>query len=175
MRSRPAGYSFPVMWNDWTIGSFKRRLPLHRELGQAMARFAVNPGDARPRRPREEPAMIGRTRTTCVARCSPAVMRTTPCPSPRRPRSIAGSSRTSVAEVRDSLQQVVGNRSRWRCSASRIPARRPRCAVTCWRRDQGGPGGHPGVPIVPDMAPYATDGSIFRVRAFQRTASAACS
>jgi acetylornithine deacetylase/succinyl-diaminopimelate desuccinylase-like protein len=22
--------------------------------------------------------------------------------------------------------------------------------------------GHPGVPIVPDMAPYATDGSIFR-------------
>ena len=55
------GYSFPVMWNDWTIGSFKASATVTPgELGQAMAKFAANPGDAGAAAVlAKNPAMIG--------------------------------------------------------------------------------------------------------------------
>ena len=63
------GYPFPVMWNDWTIGSFKAAAPATPgELGQAMAKFAANPGDPEAAAVLAmTPSMVGRTRTTCVA------------------------------------------------------------------------------------------------------------
>ena len=70
---------------------------------------------------------------------------------------------TSVAEVRDSLQNVVGDRIEVTVlgephSSPPSPLRSDVLAAVT-RAVQSS---HPGVPIVPDMAPYATDGSIFR-------------
>ena len=62
-------YRFPVMTNDWTLGSFKAvgaRTP--GALGEAMTRFAANPKDeAAADVISTSPYDVGKTRTTCVA------------------------------------------------------------------------------------------------------------
>ena len=62
-------YSFPVMWNDTTIASFReggKTTP--GELGEAMQKFAANPGDAAAAQVlAQTPGTLGQTRTTCVA------------------------------------------------------------------------------------------------------------
>ena len=62
-------YAFPVMWNDWTIGSMKAAAPVTSGgLGQAMAKFAAHPGDPEAAAViSNHPDMVGRVRTTCVA------------------------------------------------------------------------------------------------------------
>jgi acetylornithine deacetylase/succinyl-diaminopimelate desuccinylase-like protein len=62
-------YQFPVMWNDWTIGSFKAAAPVTPgALGQALAKFAAEPGNAEAAAViSKHPTMVGRVRTTCVA------------------------------------------------------------------------------------------------------------
>ncbi|MBK6350601.1 MAG: M20/M25/M40 family metallo-hydrolase [Proteobacteria bacterium] len=160
------GYAFPVMWNDWTLGSFKATAPVTPgELGQAMAKFAANPGDAEAAAVlAKNPAMVGRTRTTCVA-----TMLTGGHADNALPQSATATVNcrifpgTSVTEVRDSLQKVVGDKIEVKVigephASPPSPLRSDvLAAVTKAVR-----AGHPGVPIVPDMAPYATDGSIFR-------------
>ena len=160
------GYSFPVMWNEWTIGSFKASAPVTPgETGRAMAKFAAHPGDAEAAAVlAKTPAMVGRTRTTCVA-----TMLTGGHADNALPQSATATVNcrifpgTSVAEVRDTLQQVVGDRIEVKVlgephSSPPSPLRGDVLeAVTKAVRAS-----HPGVPIVPDMAPYATDGSIFR-------------
>jgi acetylornithine deacetylase/succinyl-diaminopimelate desuccinylase-like protein len=160
------GYAFPVMWNDWTIGSFKASAPVTPgELGQAMAKFAAHPGDAEAAAVlAKTPALIGRTRTTCVATLLTGGHADNALPQSATAtvncRIFPG---TSVAEVRDSLQQVVGARIEVKVlgephSSPPSPMRSDvLAAVTKAVR-----AGHPGVPIVPDMAPYATDGSNLR-------------
>ena len=130
-----------------------------------MAQFAANPGDAEAASVLAKiPAMIGRTRTTCVA-----TMLTGGHADNALPQSATATVNcrifpgTGVAEVRDSLQQVVGDRIEVKVlgephSSPPSPLRGDVLeAVTKAVRAS-----HPGVPIVPDMAPYATDGSIFR-------------
>ena len=160
------GYSFPVMWNDWTVGSFKAAAAVTPgELGQAMAKFAANPGDAGAAAVlAKNPALIGRTRTTCVA-----TMLTGGHADNALPQSATATVNcrifpgTSAAEVRDTLQQVVGDKIEVKVlgephSSPPSPMRSDvMAAVTRAVRAS-----HPGVPIVPDMAPYATDGSVFR-------------
>jgi len=62
-------FSFPVMWNDTTVASFKsasKNTP--GELGQAMGKFAANPRDESAAAAlAANPAYVGQTRTTCVA------------------------------------------------------------------------------------------------------------
>jgi acetylornithine deacetylase/succinyl-diaminopimelate desuccinylase-like protein len=62
-------FSFPVMWNDTTIGRFAaigKTVP--GELGLAMTKFAAHPGDAGAAATiAANPAYIGQVRTTCVA------------------------------------------------------------------------------------------------------------
>jgi len=62
-------FSFPVMWNDTTVASFRaaaKNTP--GELGAAMAKFAANPRDeAAAAALAANPAYVGQTRTTCVA------------------------------------------------------------------------------------------------------------
>ena len=62
-------FSFPVMWNDTTIASFRaagKTTP--GELGAAMTKFAANPKDeAAAAVLAANPAYVGQTRTTCVA------------------------------------------------------------------------------------------------------------
>ena len=160
------GYSFPVMWNEWTIGSFQAAAgATPGELGQAMAKFAANPGDPDAAAVlARTPSMIGRTRTTCVA-----TMLTGGHADNALPQSASATVNcrifpgTSVAEVRDSLQQVVGDKIQVKVlgephSSPPSPMREDvMAAVTKAVRAS-----YPGTLIVPDMAPYATDGSILR-------------
>jgi acetylornithine deacetylase/succinyl-diaminopimelate desuccinylase-like protein len=160
------GYSFPVMWNDWTIGSFKAAAPVTPgELGQAMGQFAAHPGDAEAAAViARTPAMNGRIHTTCVA-----TMLTGGHADNALPQSATATVNcrifpgTSVAEVRDSLQHVVGDKIEVKVlgephSSPPSPMRSDVMAAVT----KAVQASHPGVPIVPDMAPYATDGSVFR-------------
>jgi acetylornithine deacetylase/succinyl-diaminopimelate desuccinylase-like protein len=160
------GYSFPVMWNDWTIGSFKAAAPATPgELGQAMAKFAANPGDPEAAAVLAmTPSMVGRTRTTCVATMLAGGHADNALPQSATAtvncRIFPG---TRVAEVRDTLQQVVGDKIEVKVHGDSYegpasPLRDDVVAVVT----KAVRASYPGVPIVPDMAPYYTDGSIFR-------------
>src|SRR6187551_3568165 len=62
-------FSFPVMWNDTTVASFRASAKTTPgELGVAMAKFAANPQDeAAAATLAANPSYVGQTRTTCVA------------------------------------------------------------------------------------------------------------
>lgn len=64
-----AAYSFPVKWNDVSVQAFAALAPaIPGEAGNAMARFAENPGDAGAVAVLEKNPMLNRDlRTTCVA------------------------------------------------------------------------------------------------------------
>ncbi len=160
------GHDFPVMWNEWTIGSFKAAAPVTPgKLGEAMARFAAHPGDtAAAATIAAEPAYVGRIRTTCVATLlegghadnalPQSAMATVNC------RIFPG---TTVAQVREQLQKIVGAKVEVKTignpqSGPPSPMRSDVLAAV----KQAVHANYPGVPIVPDMAPYATDGTFFR-------------
>jgi acetylornithine deacetylase/succinyl-diaminopimelate desuccinylase-like protein len=58
-----------VKWNEWTLGDFKAASRVTQgPLGEAMARFAADPGNAAAAAEiSKNPAFVGRIRTTCVA------------------------------------------------------------------------------------------------------------
>jgi hypothetical protein len=64
-------YEFPVKWNEWTLGDFKAASRVTQgPLGEAMARFAADPGNAAAAAEiSKNPAFIGRIRTTCGRPC----------------------------------------------------------------------------------------------------------
>ncbi|WP_445146580.1 M20/M25/M40 family metallo-hydrolase [Dyella sp. Tek66A03] len=63
------GYSFPVMWNDTTLASFKALgATTQGKVGEAMRAFAQDPHNtAAAEVLAAEPSEVGKTRTTCVA------------------------------------------------------------------------------------------------------------
>jgi len=67
--TRIRNYRFPVRWSDMTLGYFEQiGKQKGGELGEAMVRFAADPGDnSASDRIALEPSYIGATRTTCVA------------------------------------------------------------------------------------------------------------
>jgi acetylornithine deacetylase/succinyl-diaminopimelate desuccinylase-like protein len=159
-------FAFPVQWNDWTLGSFREKARVTPgEEGAAMARFAANPGDPEAAAVlSRNPSLVGRTRTTCVPTLlqgghaenalPQAATATVNC------RVFPG---TSATEVRDTLQQVVGKGIEVRTlgeplagppSPLRADVREAVIRVVQAR--------FPGVPVIPDMAAFATDGTIFR-------------
>jgi len=160
------GYSFPVMWNDWTVGSFKAAAAsAPGELGQAMAKFAANPGDPEAAAVLARvPSMVGRTRTTCVA-----TMLTGGHADNALPQSATATVNcrifpgTPVAEVRDTLQQLAGDKIEVKVHGDSYegPPSPLRDDVTA-AVTRAVRASYPGVPVVPDMAPYYTDGSTFR-------------
>jgi acetylornithine deacetylase/succinyl-diaminopimelate desuccinylase-like protein len=160
------GYAFPLMWNEWTIGSFKASAAVTPgELGAAMARFAASPGDpAAAAVLAKDPHYVGRTRTTCVATMlrgghadnalPQSATATVNC------RIFPG---TSVDEVRATLQKVAGDKVEIRTlgephSSGPSPLRQDVLDAVA----KAVHADHPGVQLVPDMAPYATDGSVYR-------------
>ncbi|MGB7905438.1 MAG: M20/M25/M40 family metallo-hydrolase [Steroidobacteraceae bacterium] len=159
-------YSFPVMWNDWTVGSFKAAAAsTPGELGQAMAKFAANPGDPEAAAVlAKAPSMVGRTRTTCVA-----TMLTGGHADNALPQSATATVNcrifpgTPVAEVRDTLQQLAGDKIEVKLHGDSYegPPSPLRDDVTA-AVTRAVRASYPGVPVVPDMAPYYTDGSTFR-------------
>ena len=106
-------YRFPVMWNDWTLGSFKASAAATPgELGQAMARFAANPRDAAAADILyTSPQDVGRTRTTCVATMLKAGHAENALPQSATAvincRVFPG---TSVEGVRGTLQKLAGEK-----------------------------------------------------------------
>jgi acetylornithine deacetylase/succinyl-diaminopimelate desuccinylase-like protein len=118
-------HRFPVKYNDWTIGSFKATGPVTPgPLGEAMTRFAANPQDeAAAAEIAKVPTEIGKTRTTCVAtmlrggHASNALPQT--ATATLSCRIFPG---TSVDEVKETLQQVVGKNVEVRFLDSTPPA-----------------------------------------------------
>jgi acetylornithine deacetylase/succinyl-diaminopimelate desuccinylase-like protein len=107
------GFAFPVQWNDWTLGSFRAAAAATPgEEGEALARFAAHPGDpAAAAVLARNPALVGRTRTTCV----PTMLRGGHADN-ALPQSATATVNcrvfpgTSAGEVRDTLQRVVGSK-----------------------------------------------------------------
>jgi acetylornithine deacetylase/succinyl-diaminopimelate desuccinylase-like protein len=160
------GFAFPVQWNDWTLGSFRAAAAATPgEEGEALARFAAHPGDpAAAAVLARNPALVGRTRTTCV----PTMLRGGHADN-ALPQSATATVNcrvfpgTSAAEVRDTLQRVVGSKIEVKTVFEPLvgppsPLRDDVLAAVT----RAVHATHPGVPIVPDMAAYATDGTIFR-------------
>jgi acetylornithine deacetylase/succinyl-diaminopimelate desuccinylase-like protein len=159
-------HRFKVMWNDWTIGSFRAAsAATPGALGDAMRRFAENPTDADAAEVLwREPGLVGRTRTTCVATMLGGGHAENALPQTATAtvncRIFPG---TTTDEVRAELQDVVGEgvavtRTGRAFDAVASPLREDvLLAVT-----QAVHSIHPDVAIVPDQASYYTDGSIFR-------------
>jgi acetylornithine deacetylase/succinyl-diaminopimelate desuccinylase-like protein len=159
-------FAFPVQWNDWTLGNFGAMARVTSgEEGAAMARFAANPGDPDAAAVlSRNPSLVGRIRTTCVPTLlqgghaenalPQAANATVNC------RVFPG---TNAMEVRDTLQQVVGKGIEVRTLGEPLvgPSSPLRAdvleAVTRVVQMR-----FPGVPVIPEMAAFATDGAIFR-------------
>ena len=163
---RVQAYRFPVMTNEWTLGSFKAvgaRTP--GPLGDAMKRFAANPKDeAAAETLANSPQDVGKTRTTCVAtmlkggHASNALAQT--ATATVSCRIFPG---TPVTDVQATLQKVAGDKVDIRSLGHTVPAE-----ASPLRKDviaavtKAVHAIHPGIPVVPGMVPWATDGSVFR-------------
>ena len=159
-------YEFPVMWNDWTIGGFRAAAAqVPGELGAAMARFAAHPGDAAAAALiSKSPTFVGRMRTTCVA-----TMLQGGHADNALPQSAVATINcrifpsTSAEEVAATLQHLVGVKAKVTTTGA-APSGPPspmRDDVMAAVR-KAVHARYPNLPIVPDQAPYATDGSVFR-------------
>jgi acetylornithine deacetylase/succinyl-diaminopimelate desuccinylase-like protein len=159
-------FAFPVQWNDWTIGSFRaQEQVVQGEEGAAMARFAAHPGDpAAAAVLARNPALVGRIRTTCVPTLLQGGHAENALPQSATAtvncRVFPG---TTAAQVRDTLQQVVGSKVEVRTLGEPLvgpPS--PLRADVLEAVTQAVQARFPGVPVIPDMAAYATDGTMFR-------------
>jgi acetylornithine deacetylase/succinyl-diaminopimelate desuccinylase-like protein len=159
-------YRFPVMWNDWTIGSFAAAAKVTAgPLGEAMARFAANPHDtAAADQLSANPQLVGKVRTTCVATMLAGGHAENALPQTATAtvncRVFPG---TPIEEVRATLQRLAGDKVEVSLVSTPHPSEpsplRPDVVAAVTRAVHAG---YPGVPIVPEMAAYATDGSVFR-------------
>jgi acetylornithine deacetylase/succinyl-diaminopimelate desuccinylase-like protein len=159
-------YRFPVMTNEWTLGSFKAvgaRTP--GALGEAMTRLAANPKDeAAAEVIATSPNDVGKTRTTCVATMlrgghatnalAQTATATVNC------RIFPG---TPVSDVQSTLQKLAGDKVEVRLLGHTMPAE-----ASPLRKDvvaavtKAVHTIHPAIPVIPGMVPWATDGSVFR-------------
>jgi acetylornithine deacetylase/succinyl-diaminopimelate desuccinylase-like protein len=163
---RIRNYQFRVMWNDTTISSLRANGPLvGGEIGQAMTRFAQNPGDRRAARILStSPFAVGQIRTTCIptmlsgghadnALPQSAVV-TVNC------RIFPG---VSVEQIRTELQGVVGDgvtvatKDTYYSSDASELRQDVVDAVTAAVRAN-----HPDISVVPAMSAGATDGVFYR-------------
>lgn len=159
-------YHFPVMWNDWTIGDFRGSGKVTAgALGAAMRRFAANPQDAAAAAQiSKNPAYVGRLRTTCVATMLSGGHAENALPQSATAtvncRIFPG---TSAQEVQKTLQEIVGKnvevKPAYEPLVSPASPMRPDVMAAVAAAIEAS---HPGTPIVPMQASYATDGAVFR-------------
>jgi acetylornithine deacetylase/succinyl-diaminopimelate desuccinylase-like protein len=159
-------YRFPVMWNEWTIGSLRAGAQVTPgPLGDAMKRFAADPRDvAAADVLYANPSYIGLTRTTCIATRLAAGHADNALPQTATAtincRIFPG---VGVESVRSALAEAAGEGVEVSITDEGVPS-----PASPMREDvmtavaRAVHASHPGVPIVPQMAPYATDGSVFR-------------
>jgi acetylornithine deacetylase/succinyl-diaminopimelate desuccinylase-like protein len=160
------GYRFPVMSNDWTLGSFKATAAVTPgPLGDAMQRFAANPKDtAAADEIGKVPTEVGKTRTTCVA---------TMLKGGHAPNALPQTATATVncrifpgmkiSDVQATLQKLAGDKVEIRPlrdahEAGPSPLRPDVLAAVT----KAVHATYPGVPVVPGMVPWATDGVIYR-------------
>ncbi len=159
-------YHFPIQTNAWTLGSLSASgSATPGPVGEAMRRFAANPDDqAAADVLAAEPALVGRTRTTCVATLLSGGHAPNALPQLASAnvncRIFPG---TSVEAVRTELQRVVGDQVEVKLVESGMEA-----VASPLREDvltavtKAVHASYPDAPIVPDQAPYYTDGTILR-------------
>ena len=159
-------YRFPVMWNDWTIGSFRAAGAVTPgALGEAMKRFAENPRDeAAANVLYANPSYVGLTRTTCVATRLAAGHADNALPQSATAtincRIFPG---VGFEPVRANLAELVGDGVEVRLSDEGTPSdASPMREDVITAVGRAVHASYPGTPIVPQMAAYATDGSVFR-------------
>ncbi len=164
---RLRAYRFPTEINDATREYFTALGKITPgTMGDAMARFAKNPGDSAAAEVLwNAPEQVGITRTTCIATMLRAGHAENALPQSATAtvncRIFPG---TEVSAVHDVLHNVVAN---------------PAIAITTLGTPLPSPASpirddvmhavragvdriHPGTPVIPQMAPYATDGKHLR-------------
>ena len=159
-------YQFPVMWNDWTLGNFAATAKVTSgPIGAAMAKFAANPRDeAAVQTLSASPQFVGKLRTTCVATLLKGGHAENALPQSATAtvncRVFPG---TPVEDVKSALQQLAGDKVEVKGIGDPQPSDpsplRPDVVAAVKAAVHAD---FPGVPIVPEMAAYATDGSVFR-------------
>jgi len=159
-------YSFPVMWNDTTLASFKaggKTTP--GELGEAMAKFAANPKDEGAAQVlAADPGIVGQTRTTCVATMLEGGHAENALPQSAKAnvncRIFPG---VNPEDVRKTLAEIVGANvevtTKWDpMSSDPSPLRKDIIDAVTRVVHQF----YPDVPVVPYQGSGATDGLVFR-------------
>lgn len=163
---RVRAYTFPVMWNDTTLTSFRMAGPVTAApFGPAMVRFARHPGDARAAAVlASSPEYIGQVRTTCVPTLLQAGHADNALPQTAvatiNCRIFPG---VSIEAVQAQLQRLAGARVTVApldqyYSSDASPLRADVVAAVTHAVHAR----HPGVPIIPSMAAGASDGVFFR-------------
>ncbi len=159
-------YEFPLKWNEWTLGDFKAASVVTKgPLGDAMARFAADPGNAAAAAEiAKNPAFVGRIRTTCVATMLAGGHAENALPQSATAtincRIFPG---TSAADVQNALQGLVGPnvevRQGYDALVSDASPMRTDVMSAVAKAVQAS---NPGAPVVPTQASYATDGAVYR-------------
>jgi len=134
-------------------------------LGEAMARFAADPGNAAAASEiAKAPTFVGRLRTTCVA-----TMLNAGHAENALPQSASASINcrifpgTSAADVQKTLQGLVGAKVGVRQGYDALVSNAsPMRADVMSAVAKAVQASDPGVPVVPTQAAYATDGAVFR-------------
>jgi acetylornithine deacetylase/succinyl-diaminopimelate desuccinylase-like protein len=159
-------YEFPLKWNEWTLGDFKAASAVTQgPLGEAMARFAADPGNAAAAAEiAKNPAFIGRIRTTCVATMLAGGHAENALPQSATAtincRIFPG---TSAADVQKTLQGLVGANVEVRQGYDALVSdASPMRADVMSAVAKAVQASNPGAPVVPTQAAYATDGAVYR-------------
>lgn len=160
-------YRFPVRWNETSLRYFALAADTETgELADAMRRFAENPEDQDAADILfSYPSQVGITRTTCIA----TMLRGGHAPNALPQSATATVScrifpGVAVADIKAKLQRVVDNDELeitelgQAFSAPASPLRDDVVAAVTTAAHSL----HPDVPVIPYMAPYATDGKFTR-------------
>lgn len=164
---RIEAYRFPVRWNETSRQYFALASQTKTgELADAMRQFSANPDDTRAADILfTYPSQVGITRTTCIA----TMLRGGHAPNALPQSATATVScrifpGIAVADIKAELQRIVANDEIEVVelgSAFSAPASPLREDVVAAVR-KAAQTLHPGVPVIPYMAPYATDGKFTR-------------
>jgi acetylornithine deacetylase/succinyl-diaminopimelate desuccinylase-like protein len=161
-------YTFPAQVNDITRGYFEKSAAMvPPATAEAMRRFATNPGDTAAQAVLGEmPAQNSVMRTTCVATMLSAGHAENALP---QSASAAVNCRifpgVTVEEVQRKLQEVAASKH-LEISIVGTPKASPASPLNEEINAAVGKAVHrryPGIPIVPYMAPYGTDGKEMRL------------
>ncbi len=159
-------YDFPLKWNEWTLGDFKAASRVTKgPLGEAMARFAAAPGDmTAAAEMAKNPAFVGKIRTTCVA-----TMLTGGHAENALPQSATATINcrifpgTAARDVQETLQGLAGPKVDVRQGYDALVSDASPMREDLMRAvAKAVAASHPGTPVVPTQAAYATDGAVFR-------------